>query len=95
LTNFKKNLLICISKEIELTAPLRYPEDIWPLNLCSITRTISFNLAPKFDHFYAILILQLLLHEFFTSNNSKDVPKKSKDKPFFFIGRTSSIKSLL
>jgi hypothetical protein len=28
LTNFKKNLLICISKEIELTAPLRYPEDI-------------------------------------------------------------------
>jgi hypothetical protein len=32
-----------------------------------------------------MLILQLLLRAFFTSNNSKDVLKKSKDKPFFLL----------
>jgi hypothetical protein len=94
LANFKHNLLVCISKRILLSSPFRYPKDVWPLNLCSITRTISLNLRVKFDHFYAILILQLLLQKFFISDESKGMLKNSKDKPFFFIGRTPSIKSL-
>jgi hypothetical protein len=53
--------------------------------LCSITRTISLNLTVKFDHFYAILIFQLLLQKFFISDESKGTFKNSKDRPFFLL----------
>jgi hypothetical protein len=64
---------------------LQYPNDLWPLHLCNITRSVSFNFKTGIDHFYLVLIIQLFLQGFFASSGINKLSIKSKIKPFCLI----------